>query len=115
VLDRPRPAQETPSRLGGARLRVISALAAFLAAAAVAAGLGAVEWQGFVGYRSPYTFELPPGRPTPPLTERVVLVIVDGLRGDVSGTLPTFVRLGELGSSLTAQMALPSLSRGGCC
>jgi hypothetical protein len=111
VVDRPVLAPETdPAPSGRARLRLSSALAAFLAAGALAAGLGALEWQGFVGYRSPYTFDLPRGRPTPALTERVVLVIVDGLRVDVSRTLPTFVRLGEQGSSLTAHAALPSLS-----
>ena len=80
-----------------------------------AVGLGArvfaeYQWNRFVDYRSPYRFEIASGSETAPLTEEVVLVVVDGLREDVAHTLPTFQAVAEDGSWLTAQTSQPSLS-----
>ena len=82
-----------------------------LAIAGVAAGaLAGYQWSNVTGYRSPYLFRLPVGESTPPLTERVLLVIVDGLRDDTAGTLPTFRRLAGSGVRTTARTTQPSLS-----
>jgi hypothetical protein len=51
-----------------------------------------------------------PGRPTTPVTGRVVVVVVDGLREDTSRQLPTFQALRRQGADLTAWSGLPSLS-----
>lgn len=94
-------------------LSVLTVAVAVLALAA--AGLGAYalaqfQWGRFVDYRSPYLFDLPTGPETPPLTDEVVIVIVDGLRMDVARTLPSFQALSEDGSFLTARTSRPSLS-----
>src|SRR5439155_164154 len=72
--------------------------------------VGDHAWTAVKDYRSPYLFAVVPGEPTPPLTDHVVLVIVDGLRNDVAHTLPVFQRVGREGSFLTARTGLPSLS-----
>lgn len=94
----------------------MSALAMVVALLALGAvGLGArvfaeYQWNRFVDYRSPYLFEVKPGPETPPLTDEVVVVVVDGLREDVARTLPTFRSVAEEGSWLTARTSQPSLS-----
>ena len=94
-------------------MTALAIVVALLALGAV--GLGArvfaeYQWNRFVDYRSPYLFEVKPGPETPPLTDEVVVVVVDGLRVDVARTLPTFQRVGEDGSWLTARTSQPSLS-----
>jgi hypothetical protein len=91
----------------------LAMVVALLALGAV--GLGArvfaeYQWNRFVDHRSPYLFEVAPGSETSPLTDEVVLVVVDGLREDVARTLPTFQRVAEDGSWLTARTSQPSLS-----
>jgi hypothetical protein len=110
-------AQKQPSGSAAPRPdRAISILAVVVALLALAAmGLGArafaeLQWDSFVDYRSPYLFDIQPGAETPPLTEEIVMVIVDGLREDVARSLPTFERVSEDGSWLTAQTSQPSLS-----
>lgn len=94
-------------------MSVLTVVVAVLALAALGIGARAfaeLQWNSFVHYRSPYIFDIPPGSETPPLTSEVVVVIVDGLRADVARTLPTFQRVAEDGSFLTAQTSQPSLS-----
>lgn len=82
-----------------------------LGAVGLAAGVFAeFQWNRFVEYRSPYLLDVPPGPETSPLTDEVVVVVVDGLRDDVARTLPTFQRVAEDGSWLTARTSQPSLS-----
>ena len=61
------------------------------------------------GYESPYVFhaDLPGGDP---LAERVVMVVLDGIRLDVSRQMPALRELAQRGSSGTMRVALPSLS-----
>ena len=50
-------------------------------------------------YQSPLKGELPPGQPTHPLVQQVVMVIVDGLRHDTSLEMPYLNSLREEGAS----------------
>ena len=87
-----------------------SALVALALAGLTSGALAGYEWGGVTGYQSPYLFELSPGEPTPPLTERVLLVIVDGLRADTAAELPTYRSVGASGVRTTARTTQPSLS-----
>ena len=94
-------------------MTALAIVVALLALGAV--GLGArvfaeYQWNRFVDYRSPYLFDISPGPETAPLTDEVVIVVVDGLREDIARTLPTFQRVAEDGSWLTARTSQPSLS-----
>lgn len=108
--------QAARGRRGSGSDRAMSILAVVVALLAFGAvGLGArvfaeYQWNRFVGYESPYLFRISPGPETPPLTEEVVIVVVDGLRDDVARTLPTFQSVAENGSFLTARTSQPSLS-----
>jgi len=53
---------------------------------------------------------LPPVELAPPPAHRVLLVLVDGLGGEVARTLPTFQRLAREGASASLVSALPSYS-----
>lgn len=82
-----------------------------------ALGWGAVRlalfsWNRVVEYRSPYLgAELPPPPPTPPLTDRVVLVVIDGLRRDTAAVaMPTLQQLAAQGARYTVRVGEPSLS-----
>jgi hypothetical protein len=114
VEERIQPGQKRARR--GSTDRTMSVLAVVVALLALGGvGLGArvfaeYQWNRFVGYQSPYLFRISPGPETPPLTDEVVIVVVDGLRNDVARTLPTFRRVAEDGSFLTARTSQPSLS-----
>jgi len=95
-------------RLGGHVLLIV---------ALSALGWGAVRWALFswnsvVEYRSPYLgVELPPPPPTPPLTDRVVLVVIDGLRRDTAAAaMPTLQQLAGRGARYVVRVGEPSLS-----
>lgn len=68
------------------------------------------QWDRVVEYESHYVYDLPRGEPTPRLADRVVLVVIDGLRVDEARGLPTFQALGQQGSLLVARTDQPSLS-----
>lgn len=98
-----------PSR----RARWAWAIAAALALAVVGVAarmLADFQWDRVVEYESPYVSELPPAAETPRLADRVILVVVDGLRVDTSEVMPALQRLGEEGSALVARAPEPSLS-----
>lgn len=80
-----------------------------LALGTAALALAAASWTSVTRYESRYAFraDLPPGDP---LADRVVLVVLDGIRLDVSRQMPELQALGERGSSGLMQAALPSLS-----
>lgn len=82
-----------------------------------ALGWGAIRlalfsWNSVVGYQSPYLGpELPPSPASPPLTDRVVLVVIDGLRRDAAAAaMPTLNRLAARGARFTVHVGQPSLS-----
>jgi hypothetical protein len=67
-------------------------------------------WNQVVNYRSIYATPLPAGDFHRRAVNQVVLVIVDGLRDDVSRTLPALNDLRSRGASRTLQTGQPSLS-----
>jgi Type I phosphodiesterase / nucleotide pyrophosphatase len=82
----------------------------FLFAAAAASGyLAERSWHSVTSYQTPYAFRerLPQGEP---LTQRVVLVVVDGIRLDVSKNMGNLQRLARRGVSSVVEAAVPSLS-----
>ena len=95
------------------RARWVGTTAAVLALAIVGVAarmLADFQWDRVVEYRSPYVFDLAPAAETPRLADRVILVVVDGLRVDTSEAMPGLQRLGEEGSALVARASQPSLS-----
>lgn len=58
-------------------------------------------------YESPLKGQLPPGQPTQPLVQQVVMVIVDGLRYDTSLEMPYLNDLREEGAS-AVMVGIPS-------
>jgi hypothetical protein len=86
-------------------------LIAILAAAGYAAQwLTLLGWNAVVEYPSPYARPLPSGRSGPALAERVVLVVVDGLRVDSSEHMPVLNTLRAQGAAFVAWTGEPSLS-----
>ena len=95
------------------RARWVGTTAAVLALAVVGVAarvLADYQWDRVVEYRSPYVFDLAPAAETPRLSDRVILVVMDGLRVDTSELMPGLQRLGEEGSALVARAPQPSLS-----
>ncbi|WP_322798202.1 alkaline phosphatase family protein [Thermoflexus sp.] len=91
--------------------------AAWLVIGLSVTGWGAVRlalfsWNSVVEYQSPYlSSELPPPLATPPLTDRVVLVVMDGLRQDTAtAAMPTLNRLAAQGARYIVRTGEPSLS-----
>lgn len=72
--------------------------------------LGPFVFAEFMKYPGPPLGVLPPARPTDPISQRVVVVVVDGLREDTSRQMPTFQSLRERGADLPSWTGLPSLS-----
>jgi hypothetical protein len=92
-------------------LTLIAALVASLALAAGAYLLADFAWNQVAEYESPFVAnELPPPSAGPVLSDRVVLVIVDGLTEETSREMASFESLREYGASLTAITGQPSLS-----
>lgn len=81
--------------------------------------LAGYSWAQVVGYRSPYVSSAVPAElrsieatPGPALARQVVLLIVDGMRDDVSrANMPTLNTLRSYGSDVTITVPQPSLSR----
>jgi hypothetical protein len=81
-----------------------------LALAAGSVLLADAAWKSVTSYESPYAVaaDLNPGEP---LTERLVLVVLDGIRRDVAEDhMPRFLDLAKRGNHRTAKTVLPSLS-----
>ncbi len=96
-----------------ARRTQVLVVASLIALAGVGVGarfLADFEWGRVVDYRTPYAFGIEPGGETPRLVDRVVLVVVDGLRLDEAQDLSTFRSLGEQGSFVVSRTSQPSLS-----
>ncbi len=86
-----------------------------LGAAYAAYTVANISWNQVVDYRSPYAKEaLPEGAAADaealPRSKRVVYVIVDGLREDVSRQMPTMQQLRKNGFDAVVRTGQPSLS-----
>jgi len=90
------------------RIALIPMLLAILATSAQALASHALD--NLATYPGVPLEPLELGRPTAPVSHRVVVVVVDGLRDDTSRQLPTFQALRRQGADLTAWSGLPSLS-----
>lgn len=66
-------------------------------------------WKSITSYRTPYAYDavFPAGRP---LTENLVLLVLDGLRNDRAAELEHLQRLSRRGSSGSLRVGMPSLS-----
>jgi hypothetical protein len=78
--------------------------------------IAALVWAAIVAigtftYRPSYHRPLEQGRPTPMLVSRVVFVIVDGLRYEVSETMPALQRLRQSAAAGRSIVAVPSISQ----
>ena len=77
--------------------------------AAFSAWVAGSSWATVTGYRSAYTLERQ-FEAGPALADRVVLVVLDGLRTDRVADLPAMRSLAGRGASGTLRVVLPSLS-----
>lgn len=104
-------------RAGVAIAGVIAALVC-LAAAYAAYELAGRSWDQVVSYRTPFgEYDRPwaadraaPGAPVSDREPRVVLVIIDGLRLDVTDVMPGYQTLRQYGADMVAVTGQPSLS-----
>ena len=65
-------------------------------------------WFSYRGYNSPYLTDLPLGPVRPAASQRVVMVLVRGLRLDEEREMPNLKALGDGGSALTVQHLPPT-------
>ena len=73
--------------------------------------LAGTAWDSVVNYRSPYAdLDVLPAPAGQPLSDRVVLVIVDGLRLDAARQMRTLNRLGDFAADFVLTAPQPSLS-----
>jgi hypothetical protein len=70
------------------------------------------SWNAVVDYTPPFTAPLPSGRAGQPMTDQVVIVVVDALRDDASRApaMPALNGLRAKGATLTMTAGQPSLS-----
>ena len=85
-------------------------LAGLLALGLLARALASEAWVSFTRYPTPFAFANPGARTSPSLVERVVLVIVDGLRLDASRQMPFLNELRARGADFECRIGAPSFS-----
>ncbi|MBI5876699.1 MAG: alkaline phosphatase family protein [Chloroflexi bacterium] len=72
--------------------------------------LATASFGSLVRYRTPYTVHPAPGAEGAAVSEHVVLILADGMRLDVSQTLPNLNALRKQGADRSLRIGLPSLS-----
>jgi len=72
--------------------------------------LAQYSWDQVAEYQSPFPVALPSGEEGQPLVDRVVMVVIDGLRLDASQEMVNLNRLRGQGVDLVARVGQPSLS-----
>ena len=94
------------------RIGVTASIVYLAALGAASVFVAGAAWESVTSYRTPYAYEavFPAGRP---LTERLVLFVLDGLRVDRAAELEHLQRLAARGSPGTLRVGLPSLSNPG--
>lgn len=95
----------------------IGKIALFVLVLIILAGIGylaqklaVVGWDSVVEYKTPYLTNLPPGSAAEPLAQRVILVLVDGLRLDASREMAALNGLRQRGADFSLRIGQPSLS-----
>lgn len=92
-------------------LLFVLVLAVSLGVSYAAYTVAGLAWDAVVGYRSPYaSLAGAATKPAPPVSDRVVLVIIDGLRLDAARSMPALSRLSEYASDYVLTAPQPSLS-----
>ncbi len=100
-----------PKRTSANIIPSLLTAASFGAVGVAALRLTRVVWRRNVDYASPYVAPLPPHPPAhPPLAQRLMFIVFDGLRCDAAMSMPTLVGLREQGVGLVARVGQPSLS-----
>lgn len=91
------------------RIGVAAPLVYLAALGAASVWFADAAWKSVTSYRTPYAYDaaFPAGRP---LTERLMLIVLDGLRVDRAAELEHLQRLAARGSSGTLRVGMPSLS-----
>lgn len=92
-------------------IALVAGIAVALGAAFVAYQTADRAWNAIVDYETPFPAAgLPPASAGPPASDRVVLVIVDGMRDAISREMASLETLREYGSDITVITPQPSLS-----
>jgi hypothetical protein len=91
----------------------VAVLLALVGVGALATRLAKSSWNSVIAYTPPYQIADDDEPGGAPLAERVVLVLVDGLRLDASRDMPVLNRLRSRGADFDSMVAAPSYSRPG--
>jgi hypothetical protein len=70
-----------------------------------------VSWDGLIEFRSQLDAPLKPGAPGTPITNRLLIVLLDGLRTDTAKTMPKLQQIAAKGTQGEAIADVPSYSR----
>src|SRR2546428_530470 len=73
-------------------------------------GLAERAWHAFTTYQTPFAFKNPHALAPPPLVDRVVIVVADGLAYHASRAMPFLNELRRRGAAADCRAGLPSLS-----
>ncbi len=76
----------------------------------VAPSIGAASFENVALFQSPYRDPVPVGKPGQPVTSHVVIIVVDGLRLDLSRQMPTINQLRGQGADRMLLVGQPSFS-----
>lgn len=76
----------------------------------IAPELGSASFTAVALFDSPYRAPLPVGEPAEAVTERAVIIVIDGLREDISRQMPALNALREQGADRVALVGQPSFS-----
>src|SRR5687768_16561094 len=81
----------------------------FVWAKFAAPSLARASYNSLVFFDSPYQTALPAGDEDEAIVKQVVIVVIDGLRGDASQQLPTLNQMRAQGADRVALVGQPSL------
>gem|GEM_PF-4593472 len=67
-----------------------------------------LHWSHFVGYHTPYSFDVPPAEELDQVSRRLVVVVIDSLRRDFVDSLDSWQDLEQRGATLNMRGTWPS-------
>jgi hypothetical protein len=85
-------------------------LAGLVALGLLARALAGEAWTSFTRYPTPFAFANPGAQAAPPLVDRAVIVLLDGLRLDASHQMPSLNELRARGADFECRIGVPSFS-----